>query len=175
MARVKWVPGAWGHLAWRFVDVLTARPLTADEQRSVDQILGSGPALDAFRAQPVADQRHGLEAAAYVRSRMPDRPDLIQAALLHDVGKRHASLGPLGRVCASLAIRLHLPLTARMALYRDHGVTAAAELAGGPTAVVEFARHHHGRRPDTLPADEWEILVAADRPVVSLPWTRDGR
>lgn len=116
----------------------------------------------AFFDQPPPDQRHGYTAARSVEATRPNRPDLVRAALLHDVGKRHAGLGPLGRAAASSAIRLGLPLTPRWAVYRDHGALAAAELAGSEPIVVDFARSHHGARPPSIDPDDWEALVAAD-------------
>lgn len=157
------MPGQWGHLTARFFDVLTSRPLDRGETKAVRQWVGDGSLLAAFSSQPVADQRHGFESALRVLSRMPGRPDLVRAALLHDIGKRHARLGPLGRVVASLAVVLRLPLTSRLALYRDHGVLAAAEMSGEAPVVVDFARHHHGDRPVSIPPDEWESLQAADQ------------
>lgn len=155
--------GQWGHLTARFFDVITSRALNRDEVDAVRRWAGSGPAVDAFFGQPPADQRHGFAAALHVASRVPDRPDLVRAALLHDIGKRHAGLGAVGRVFVSLALGMHLPLTPRLALYRDHGLLAAAEMAGEEPVVVDFARHHHGDRPPSIPAGEWELLRAADR------------
>lgn len=153
----------WGHLTARFFDVLTSRSLSTEEAEAVRRWVGVGPLLEAFYSQSAADQRHGFESALHVAARRPDRPDLVRAALLHDIGKRHARLGPLGRVMATLSLRLRLPLPPRLALYHDHGPLAAAEMSGEETVVVEFARHHHGDRPVSIPADEWESLQAADR------------
>lgn len=157
------MPGTWTHLAARFYDVTTSRALEKGERDAVRRWLPSAELREAFFAQTPADQRHGFTAALHVVARHPDRPDLIRAALVHDIGKRHASLGPLGRVAASLAIRLRLPLTSRFALYRDHGKLGAAELAGEEPVVVEFARHHHESRPSTIAQVEWDVLVESDR------------
>lgn len=156
------VPGPWGHLALRFIDVVTADSLTAPERCAVEGWLDGPAESSAFFAQPPADQRHGYAAALIVLARRPGRPDLVKAALLHDVGKRHAGLGPLARVVASVAIRLRLPLSGRWEAYRDHGDLAAAELSASEPIVGAFARHHHGARPSTIDADDWAVLVAAD-------------
>lgn len=117
----------------------------------------------AYWAQSVADQRHGYEAAQHVAAHGGSR-EIERAALLHDVAKRHARLGILGRSIASVAIRLRLPLTGRARLYRDHGPLAAVELgqAGAEGLVVAYARHHHGNRPATIAPEVWRLLQAAD-------------
>lgn len=152
------------HLAARFIQALFARALDADERRRIRGWLGDGPVTDAFFQQPVHDQRHALAAARHVKSRQPERLDLVRAALVHDIGKRHARLGVLGRVAATMAIRLGMRLPTRFALYRDHGRLGAAELGGMEEVVVGFAAHHQsGRRPANLPAADWELLLASDR------------
>jgi hypothetical protein len=156
------VPGRWSHLAARFVAVVTSRPLGHLERAEVRRWLTTSHEADGFFAQADADQRHGYQSARAVMAEAPERSDLIRAALLHDLGKRHARLGPMGRVAASVAIRLGLPLNSRRKLYRDHGALSAAELAGAEAIVVDFARHHHGRRPTTIAAQDWDLLVRAD-------------
>jgi putative nucleotidyltransferase with HDIG domain len=91
---------------------------------------------------------------------------VIRAALLHDIGKRHSRLGVIGRSLASVAIRLHLPLTRRFRLYRDHGGLGADELAraGCAPLIVEFARGHHASRPPWVAQSTWDLLLAADQP-----------
>jgi hypothetical protein len=157
------VPGSWTHLAARFYDVTTSRDLGKGERDAVQRWLPEPHLQDAFFAQTRADQRHGFAAALHVVARRPDRTDLIRAALVHDIGKRHARFGPLGRVFASISIRLRLPLTTRMTLYRDHGRLGAAELGGMEGVVVDFTRDHHGRRPATISVEDWETLVASDK------------
>lgn len=124
-----------------------------------------------FFDQPRADQRHGVEAARHVAVVVEDT-DVIVAALLHDIGKRHARLGVMARVTASLMIWARLPLPRRFRAYRDHGSFAAEELAVlcAPALAVEFARHHHGPRPGTIDNATWEILIASDEPAK----TRNG-
>jgi putative nucleotidyltransferase with HDIG domain len=118
-----------------------------------------------FFSQSTADQRHGYQAALVAREGGLTSAG-VAAALLHDIGKRHARLGVIGRTCASLAIKLGLPLTRRWRLYRDHGETGSRELdaLGSEPLIVEFARHHHGKRPPAIPNETWEILLLADQP-----------
>jgi putative nucleotidyltransferase with HDIG domain len=119
-----------------------------------------------FFEQSDADQRHGYQAALVVTGSGVDDRDVIVAALMHDVGKRHARLGVVGRSVASLLILTGLPLTDRMTRYRDHGLVGARELGavGAPSLAIDFALHHHGRRPPTIDASTWDLLIAADQP-----------
>jgi putative nucleotidyltransferase with HDIG domain len=167
------VPGSLGHLTRRFFDVLFSAPLDAAERMAVEGWLDSGQAW-VFFSQPDPDQRHGFHAALVVIAGGGDL-DVIRAALLHDVGKRHARLGVVGRTCASLAMRLGLPLTGRWQLYRDHGETAARELdsLGCGDLIVDFARHHHGERPPGISTSTWDLLQLADQPPKTSAAPRD--
>lgn len=158
------MPGTLGHLSRRFFDVLFSRPLDAAERATVETWLAPGLA-DVFFAQPGADQRHGYEAGLCAIGADADT-DVVVAAAMHDIGKRQARLGIVGRVVASLFIMLGLPLTRRMQLYRDHGITAAAELAalGAPPLAIDFALHHHSARPASISQATWDLLVLADQP-----------
>jgi predicted HD phosphohydrolase len=152
-----------GHLVRRFFSVSFARGLDADEQRWVATLLRPAE-VDGFWAQPIADQRHGHDCARWVAERT-DRPDLVRAALLHDIGKRHARLGPIGRSVATIAAALGFDGPERFRRYTRHGPEAARELAeaGAEPLVVTFAAHHHGERPDTIAAEAWDLLQRADR------------
>lgn len=159
------MPGSPSHLVRRFFEVLTANPLDEAEKRQVDDWLDPRFA-DLFFAQSTADQRHGFHAATVVGASPLADTDIIHAAALHDVGKRHAHLGILGRSVASMLILLGLPLSKRMQIYRDHGHLAADELESldAPPLVSTFAAHHHGRRPASIPSDVWNLLQTADQP-----------
>lgn len=166
------MPGSPGHLVRRFFDVVSARPLTVSEADIVQERLTQELA-EVFFAQSPADQRHGFHAAQVVMGG-GGASDSVVAALVHDIGKRHARLGAIGRSIASLLIILRLPLTARMRAYRDHGLIGAAELAriGAPSLAIDFAMHHHGRRPPTIDAHVWDLLVEADEPPKTVGTTR---
>jgi len=151
------------HLARRFFESLRSRPLDPDEQDRVAEWLGEGQS-SLFWRQQVLDQRHGLGCADLVAGRHPDRPDLIRAALLHDIGKRHSHLGVLGRVAASGLSLLHLPAPGRLGAFLAHGALGADDLAaaGAESIVVGFAAGHHGPCPPGFDASDWAVLREAD-------------
>lgn len=158
------MPGSLGHLTSRFFEVVSARPLQEAEAEEVRSLLTPGQSW-LFFSQSGADQRHGYEAGQVARTGGLDIA-AVRAALLHDIGKRHAGLGVLGRTFASLAIKARLPLATRWRLYRDHGRIGSGELhaVGSEQLVVDFAHHHHGARPPGIPEDVWEVLQLADEP-----------
>lgn len=121
---------------------------------------------DLFFAQDDADQRHSYNAALTVVASGVSDSDLVVAALMHDVAKRHARLGAVGRSVASVLIALNGPLSDRMTAYRDHGMIGARELGaiGAPALAIDFALHHQGGRPTTIEPDVWDLLIAADEP-----------
>lgn len=151
------------HLARRFFQVAGATPLSPAEQTIAARLLTPADA-PLFWAQATADQRHALSAARLVVAARPGRGDLARAALLHDVGKRHAPLGLIGRTIASLLELTRLPAPGRLGRYLDHCNTGAADLerGGAEPIVVAFARHHHGTRPAGIGEADWRALLAAD-------------
>jgi hypothetical protein len=46
----------------------------------------------------------------------------------------------------------------------EHGPAGAVELdiLGAEPIVVDFARHHHGERPDSISKEDWAVLQEAD-------------
>lgn len=165
------MPGSPAHLVRRFFDVASAEPLNGSERSAVVSWLT--PELEEiFFDQPAVDQRHGYHAALSVISEGISDVDVIVAALLHDVGKRHARLGLWGRTIASVVILLGIEPSERMRTYRDHGVVGARELgtALAPALAIDFALHHHGERPVTIDSQIWDVLLAADQPPKTSVW-----
>lgn len=114
-----------------------------------------------FFDQDPADQRHAYEVAR----RVERRGDVaVRAALLHDVGKRHAGIGAVRRSLATLMDLAGLPLPARWRAYRDHGRRGAEELerAGADALSVAFARHHPSGPPPGVDTTTWRALLEAD-------------
>lgn len=159
------MPGTWAHLAGRYWETVSSRPLDGTERRWVEARL-SPPERAAFGRQPVADQRHGYRSARAVEKVLGSDLSAVRAALLHDIGKRHAGLGLMGRVFASVAIRLGIPLWERARIYRDHGPIGSRELSdwGAEPLVSDFARSHHGSRPAGIEPEVWRVLRRSDKP-----------
>jgi hypothetical protein len=156
-------PGDLRHLVRRFFEVTTARRPGPRDQVRVNGLLAPAEAV-LFWEQAPADQAHALACLARVEAAGRHRPDLARAVLLHDVGKRHARLGVLGRTAASLLAMVRLPAPGRLGAYLRHGVLGAADLraAGSEPLVVAFAAGHHGPAPKGVSPDDWAVLRAAD-------------
>lgn len=152
------------HLVRRAVGSLRAAALSPREASEVAGLLDE-PLAALFWEQPIADQRHGIDAAHYVlRARHGDRM-AAAAALLHDVGKRRARLGFAGRVAATLLALVRLPAPGRLGIYLDHAAIGAADLeaAGADSLAVAYARHQDDPHPpQAVPLAVWAVLKEAD-------------
>jgi hypothetical protein len=123
--------------------------------------------LEVFDAMQVADQRHGLDVVATLRSEGASDPELLLAALLHDAGKGDTGVWPrvaysLGQHYGSWAwtVAGKVPgWSAALRRLRDHADTSAEIAAGAgcsPT-TVELIRHQDA------PVDEaGRLLQLAD-------------
>ena len=151
------------HLVLRFFGHYRARPLNPEEQRYVHDHL-SAPCAELFWKQSVPDQRHAIIVAGRVEATFPGDAPMIEAALLHDIGKWRPNPGAIARSIATILALMRLPMTKRMWAYRDHGPRGAAELeqARCGELSVEFARLHPAPPPDGLDEHRWEVLMEAD-------------
>ncbi|MDJ0962208.1 MAG: hypothetical protein QNJ88_16265 [Acidimicrobiia bacterium] len=151
------------HLVRRFFGHLRATPLSPGEQDLVADAL-SPELAQLFHRQSPPDQRHAFDVARRVRSALPTDDAAFSAALLHDVGKAVAAIGPIARSLATVFDALRIPMPAHWRSYRNHGAIGADALtaAGAPTLAVVFARHHPGPAPEGIDPDVWNALVAAD-------------
>ena len=140
-----------------------AEPLSDAELAQVTDWLDP-KLLDLFKRQQPADQRHGLECANRILAEAPDRLDLIPAALLHDVAKRHAHLGPVGRTLATVTGAASLPKPRRWTTYLDHPLLSAIELeaAGADRLTVDFTRNQDASRPSSIDEESWRLLRLGD-------------
>ena len=147
------------HLVRRFLGFLTAKPLSPGEQSFVARSLT--PDLQRlFFAQRIEDQRHAIDVA----SRVPDHTGVIEAALLHDIGKTTVHLGAVKRSLATIWVATSLPIWGEWLSYRDHGPIGAELLEehGAGTLAVDFARYHPGAPPATHDPAQWIALEHAD-------------
>ncbi len=105
---------------------LTAR-VSDDERRTLAAWM-MPTELALFDAQHVADRRHGLDVAAYLRRAGVRERDVLAAAVLHDCAKGDTGAGP--RILWSLGERL------------GPWVLAPARLIPGWRAALERLRVH---------------------------------
>jgi hypothetical protein len=152
----------WRHLSRRFFGALTAR-VSDDERAGLDRFL-SPAERRLFLTQRIADQRHSLDLCARLRADGFDDPDLLRAALLHDVGKGAGSLPLACRVVYALLTWGAPSWAARLAqtdrpiwrrpfyLAAHHAAVgaAAARGAGSNPRVVSLIAGHGQRGADPL-------------------------
>ncbi len=164
--------GSWRHLAGRFFGALSpAGPPPEDEAWALGSLLDGEKVL--WRRMSGPDQRHAVGVARdTVHLLGPDEPapEVVAAALLHDVGKVESSLGTFARVGVTLAAlavgrarllrwagsatpsgaptpgRPHRPVRrVRVGMYLAHDQLGAQllEQAGSRALTVSWAREHH--------------------------------
>lgn len=146
------------HLVKRFFGYLTASDLSEAEREEVATLLSTELATLFFGMQQ-QDQRHSYE----VYRRSGGGPS-TQAALLHDVGKSLAPIGPIRRSLATVCSVLHIPTKGTWRMYLDHGAIGADLLArsGADALAVAFTRHHPGPPPAGVDPGVWKTLSDAD-------------
>jgi hypothetical protein len=167
----------WAHLARRFLGSLRpGGPSQADEAWVAGALAPTEAAL--WQRMSAPDRRHAVGVARTVTATLGD--DAVRsvraAALLHDVGKIEAGLGPVRRALVTVAamvvgreaaIRWHDrggPF-GRAAAYLRHdeiGAALLAEACSDPLTVAWAREHHLPTNRWTVPADIGAALKAAD-------------
>jgi len=154
--------------AWQFFRALFAR-IHPRERELVSQRLE--PSLAAlFWQMDRCDQRHGLDVYHTLQEAGYQDRDLLQAALLHDVGKAGGGLTLAHRVAVVLLEKYALHLLERwvesgrtwrapFVCHAQHAQLGAewALQAGIAPQVAEWVRRHHDPDPtdDRLAALQW--------------------
>jgi hypothetical protein len=158
---------------WR---ALTAR-VEPEEWRIVERLL-TPEGVDLFRSMPRGDQRHSLDVLYTLQRQGHDAPELLAAALLHDVAKADG-IRLWHRVAIVVAKAIRRSWLTRLAaprldswryaffLYLHHPQRGAeqAKAVGCAPQTIELIQRH--QEPVLKPArshlDEWLIaLQAAD-------------
>lgn len=139
---------------WQFWQSLK-KPPGMEEWQKVEKVL-TQPELDLFMSLPVPDQTHSLRVLAKLEVNGETDPDLLKAALLHDIGKLRYPLSRLERVFAVVVGGLFPGLAAAwggkdprgihrpLVVIHQHPAWGAelAVRAGSSQRVVWLIQHH---------------------------------
>lgn len=140
--------------AWQFLQSMK-RPPTVEEWKKIAAILTS-PELALFQKLPVPDQNHSLRVLENLEAKGETDPDLLKAALLHDIGKTRHPLSRWERVF-SVLLEGFFPDTAAawgqkdprgiqrpLVVVHQHPIWGAelAQQAGSSQRVVWLIRYH---------------------------------
>lgn len=173
-------PALWTSIRTRtgqFWRGLTARVAAEEVACSITHIL-QPEAQRLFLCQPAADQRHALAVCRALQEQGEAQPELLAAALLHDVGKARARLSLVHRTAVVLSEHWAPRLLARLSrepaagggvpdwrrpfvLHARHAQTGArwACEAGCAALTVALIEHHHEQR--TTCCNEEDRLLSA--------------
>lgn len=137
-----------GHLVRRAREQWGDTPPNRDDVAWADRHL-TPPEQQLFRRLCNADQRHSIRIAHMMP---PEDPELVAAALLHDIGKCEGPRSVIARIAATVCG----PRTASWARYLNHDVSGPviAEAAGARPAVVAILRGADDRAAQVRAADE---------------------
>ena len=154
---------------------LTAGPLDSEGRQAVAGNLSPAEAALFYRFIP-ADQWHSYRVLCDLRAAGYNDPDLLAAALLHDIGKTRYPLSPWDRTVIVVGSALfpnrvmawgegpleswRRPFVIR-ARHAEWGA-AMAEASGSRAAVVDLIRRHQDK-----PVRESDVLLRA------LQWADD--
>jgi len=156
----------------QFASALLAR-VSPDDLREADEVLPPD-AQKLLRRMSVSDQRHSLNVMRTLRRQGHTEPDVLAAALLHDVGKSAAWIPPWYRAIIVLTQRFAPGVLAWLTrgeprgwrrpfvVHRQHteiGAEWAAQAGCSALTVSLIRRHQEPLR--CAPQDEQERLLVA--------------
>jgi hypothetical protein len=155
---------AW-HLTHRFFGAIRPGGPRAVDTEWVATVL-TPEELALWTRMPGHDRRHSIGVARRVERTLgstpyAEQPQWLAAALLHDVGKLDAELGPIRRVGATLAGAVagrdladawsaKRGITRRVGLYLRHPEIGATRIRmiGGREEAAKWAAAHHETDPE---------------------------
>lgn len=161
---------------WQFVQALSARPLSPAERRQISVHL-TPDQLALFDRMGTHDQRHSLQVLRTLLEDGQAQPDLLAAALLHDVGKARYPLRLWERPLVVLTRSFRPQIVRRWGrepaprgwkrpfiIYEQHPVWGAemAAAANCSPLAVELIRRHHEPAGDSIDDRLLADLQAAD-------------
>ncbi len=159
---------------WQLWQIVTARPLSESLLQEITVAL-SPAELALFHRFSHSDQRHSYRVFCLLRETGHQEPELLAAALLHDVGKTQVTLHWWERVFIVLAMvagKAQLAAWGRgeptgwrkgLVVRAQHPAwgAAMAEAAGSCATTVYLIRHHQDViTPDAAAIPEKELLCA---------------
>jgi putative nucleotidyltransferase with HDIG domain len=165
---------------WQFWHFLTARPLESKLKEEIKTVL-SPPQQRLFGRFSASEQQHSYRVYQTLRRAGHENPDLLAAALLHDVGKTNLPRAWWDRPVVVLGQALFSRAAAQWAQGEARGITrpfvvkakhaewgaaAAAAVGCSPTTVTLIRRHHDP------PAAETDEKIAAL--LALLQWADDN-
>lgn len=155
------------HLARRFALALRPPAATAEAEAWVRDRLTPAQ-WELWSRQRPDDRRHTAAAAQALLAAHADAPAwVVEAALLHDVGKVEVQLGVGLRVIATALRLVHVERgpgsIGSYLAYPTRGATMLRDLGSDPNVVAWAAEHHRRSKHWTVPAPWARRLADADR------------
>lgn len=155
---------------WQFWQIVAARPFSEEALAEVSELL-TQPEIELFQRFDRNDQWHSYRVMKLLQSAGHDNPDLLVAALLHDVGKTQLKLSVWQRSLIVLgyafsaqrvagwgageAVGWKRPFVVK-AQHPVWGAAMAAE-AGTSTQAVSLIRRHQDKL-ETAVTEEDKLL-----------------
>ena len=161
----------------QFWQLVRASPLAPSAWEEIEAILMPAE-VDLFRNYAIADRRHAYRVLRTLRAAGDEHPDLLAAALLHDVGKVRCALPLWARVAGALAdiccpgrvkkwghagpeSRTGLRTWRRPFVIREQHPAWGAEMAaaaGSRPQVVSLIRHHQDKQRRSVSGETAALL-----------------
>ena len=153
---------------------LRAKRLTSGERAEIAHHLAR-PELELFERFSWSDQAHALRVLRLLQKEGHDDPDLLTAALLHDIGKTELTISVVDRcviVLGSILLpnraeqwgmtaeppyRWSKPFVLKMR-HAEWGAVLAEEVGSSPLAV-QLIRRHQDEGVDPTKSDEDQLLA----------------